>query len=50
MRNEFGLYMSMSAGIIRLSAGDEINSSNLINTAAVLFMWVTMPVFGADAY
>lgn len=33
-----------------VSAGDDFNSSNLINMAAVLFMWVTMPAFGAAAY
>lgn len=33
-----------------LGIGDDFNSSNLINMAAVLFMWVTMPAFGAAAY
>jgi hypothetical protein len=30
--------------------GDDFKPSNYINMAAVLFMWVVMPAFGAAAY
>ena len=30
--------------------GNDFSQSNLINIAAVLFMWVTLPAFGAAAY
>lgn len=33
-----------------LGVGDDFNPSNYINMAAVLFMWVVMPAFGAAAY
>lgn len=33
-----------------LGVGDEFNDSNYINIAAVLFMWCTLPAFGAAAY
>lgn len=33
-----------------LGIGDDFNPGNYINMAAVLFMWVTMPAFGAAAY
>ena len=31
-------------------AGDNFGPNNIINMAAVLFMWVVMPAFGAAAY
>jgi hypothetical protein len=33
-----------------LGIGNDFDSSNFINMAAVLFMWITMPAFGAAAY
>jgi hypothetical protein len=33
-----------------LSIGDDFTPGNYINMAAVLFMWITMPAFGAAAY
>lgn len=33
-----------------VTAGDDFIPSNYINMAAVLFMWVVMPAFGAAAY
>ncbi|KAF6250828.1 P-loop containing nucleoside triphosphate hydrolase protein [Scenedesmus sp. NREL 46B-D3] len=33
-----------------LGIGDDFNPGNYINMAAVLFMWITMPAFGAAAY
>ncbi|WIA12825.1 hypothetical protein OEZ85_006453 [Tetradesmus obliquus] len=33
-----------------LGIGDDFNAGNYINMAAVLFMWITMPAFGAAAY
>jgi fatty acid desaturase len=30
--------------------GDERREDNYINIAAILFMWVTLPAFGAAAY
>jgi ATP-binding cassette, subfamily G (WHITE), member 2 len=33
-----------------LGVGDNYGSDNLINIAAVLFMWCTLPAFGAAAY
>lgn len=38
------------AGLFHCPAGDDFNPSNYINMAAVLFMWVVMPAFGAAAY
>lgn len=32
------------------SIGDNFNSDNLINIGAVLFMWCTLPAFGAASY
>ena len=32
------------------SKGDNINSSNVVNIAGILFMWVNLPAFGAAAY
>jgi hypothetical protein len=33
-----------------LGIGDDFKPNNVMNIAAVLFMWVTMPSFGAAAY
>lgn len=33
-----------------LGIGNNFVASNYINMAAVLFMWITMPAFGAAAY
>lgn len=41
--------MLPTSGILAV-AGDDFHPSNYINIAAVLYMWVTMPAFGAAAY
>jgi hypothetical protein len=33
-----------------LGIGDDFTPGNYLNMAAVLFMWITMPAFGAAAY
>uniref|UniRef100_A0A7S3VU76 ABC transporter domain-containing protein n=1 Tax=Dunaliella tertiolecta TaxID=3047 RepID=A0A7S3VU76_DUNTE len=44
------ILISLLIMTLYLLKGDDTNESNLTNIAAVLFMWVTLPAFGAAAY
>ncbi|GLC33334.1 hypothetical protein PLESTB_000344800 [Pleodorina starrii] len=44
------ILISLLIMTLYLGIGDELTDSNYINIAAVLFMWCTMPAFGAAAY
>jgi hypothetical protein len=42
--------MGLLITTLYLGIGDDFNPGNYINMAAVLFMWIVMPAFGAAAY
>lgn len=44
------LIFSIIIFTLYLSIGDNLNQDNLINISAVLFMWCTLPAFGAASY
>mmetsp|Transcript_15663 Transcript_15663/g.27086 ORF Transcript_15663/g.27086 Transcript_15663/m.27086 type:complete len:488 (-) Transcript_15663:808-2271(-) len=44
------IVMSLLIMTLYLAVGDDFNQSNIINISAVLFMWITLPAFGAAAY
>lgn len=44
------ILISLLIMTLYLGIGDNYDSDNLINIAAVLFMWCTLPAFGAAAY
>ncbi|GLI65656.1 hypothetical protein VaNZ11_009256 [Volvox africanus] len=44
------VFISLLIMTLYLGIGDEFEDSNYINIAAVLFMWCTLPAFGAAAY
>ena len=44
------LLMGLLILTLYLGIGNDFKPSNIINIAAVLFMWVTLPAFGAAAY
>ena len=42
--------LPVTTGPPACAAGSNLSSSNLINISAVLFMWTTLPAFGAASY
>ncbi|GFR47309.1 hypothetical protein Agub_g8996 [Astrephomene gubernaculifera] len=44
------ILISLLIMTLYLGIGDNFSESNYVNIAAVLFMWCTMPAFGAAAY
>eukprot|EP00195_Chlamydomonas_chlamydogama_P009759 CAMPEP_0202901782 /NCGR_PEP_ID=MMETSP1392-20130828/14649_1 /ASSEMBLY_ACC=CAM_ASM_000868 /TAXON_ID=225041 /ORGANISM="Chlamydomonas chlamydogama, Strain SAG 11-48b" /LENGTH=615 /DNA_ID=CAMNT_0049588397 /DNA_START=85 /DNA_END=1932 /DNA_ORIENTATION=+ len=44
------IFMGLLVMTLYLGIGDDFDPSNYINISAVLFMWVTLPAFGAAAY
>ena len=44
------MLMGLLIMTLYLGIGDDFNPGNYINMGAVLFMWITMPAFGAAAY
>jgi hypothetical protein len=44
------LIFSIIIFTLYLSIGDDFSSKNLTNISAVLFMWCTLPAFGAASY
>ncbi|KAG2450267.1 hypothetical protein HYH02_004778 [Chlamydomonas schloesseri] len=44
------IMISLLIMTLYLGIGDEFNDANYVNIAAVLFMWCTLPAFGAAAY
>ncbi len=44
------IMISLLIMTLYLGIGDEFQDSNYINISAVLFMWCTLPAFGAAAY
>lgn len=44
------IMISLLIMTLYLGIGDEFVDSNYINISAVLFMWCTLPAFGAAAY
>lgn len=44
------LVFSLLIGTLYWGIGSNLEASNLVNIAAVLFMWSTLPAFGAASY